>query len=76
MVLCVNGADNLKTGEPMFMMKKDKGTSEVDLMKNDDRRKLSVSLVHRDRVRYPSATLASATDGRPALIYGEHYLFP
>ncbi|GBO41614.1 hypothetical protein AVEN_177811-1, partial [Araneus ventricosus] len=49
---------------------------EADLMKNDDRRKLSVSLVHRDKVRYPSATLASETDGRPAPIYAEHYLFP
>ncbi|GBO32288.1 hypothetical protein AVEN_84050-1 [Araneus ventricosus] len=27
MVVCVNGAENLKTGKPMFMMKRDKDAS-------------------------------------------------
>ncbi|GBN53503.1 hypothetical protein AVEN_266316-1 [Araneus ventricosus] len=30
------------------------------------------SLVHRDQVRCPSATLASETDGRPPPVYAEH----
>ncbi|GBM62817.1 hypothetical protein AVEN_212162-1 [Araneus ventricosus] len=29
-------------------------------------------LVHRDKVRYPSKTLASETDGLPPPVYGEH----
>ncbi|GBM64343.1 hypothetical protein AVEN_171212-1 [Araneus ventricosus] len=33
-------------------------------------------LVHEDKVRYPSATLASEAAGQPAPVYGEHYLFP
>ncbi|GBO10452.1 hypothetical protein AVEN_90379-1, partial [Araneus ventricosus] len=33
-------------------------------------------LLPRDQVRYPSATLASQTDGQPPTAYGERYLFP
>ncbi|GBM11795.1 hypothetical protein AVEN_22922-1 [Araneus ventricosus] len=49
---------------------------DADLTKNVDALGASsmCSLVHRGKVRYPSATLASETDGRPPHVYREHCL--
>ncbi|GBN34911.1 hypothetical protein AVEN_134839-1 [Araneus ventricosus] len=51
---------------------------DTDLTKNVDAtgERSECSLIHRDKVRYPSATLVSETDWRPTPVYGEHYLFP
>ncbi|GBN94822.1 hypothetical protein AVEN_80651-1 [Araneus ventricosus] len=53
------------------------GLGDADLTKNvDATEKSSVCrLVHRDKIRYTSATWASEIDVRQPPVYGEHYLF-